>query len=224
LFTFSRSECPLPKTQSSFTLEENASVADVRVLPWEGRLTVQMRLKTIKQDPRMQRPEASGNDDWLIVGDVEDDSEFSVAAWIRRLFSFHGSARVSTSPFFVHSNRVAPLTYSKALDQFRDLLAKVVSPAEAKTYGLHSLRVSGWNGARRGPAGEELAVAQGGWHSRSQTRYDRFEAQEICDLPRQILEGADAALSTSDRTPIVFYSPPLCGGVRPRAGRLSSRF
>ena len=77
------------------------------------------------------------------------------------------------------------MTYSKALDQFRDLRAKVVSPAEAKTYGLHSLRVSGWNGARRGPAGEELAVAQGGWHSRSQTRYDRFEAQEICDLPRE---------------------------------------
>ena len=48
LFTFSRSECPLPKTQSSFTLEENASVTDVRVLQWEGRLTVQMRLKTIK--------------------------------------------------------------------------------------------------------------------------------------------------------------------------------
>ena len=208
LFTFSRSECPLPKTQSSFTLEENASVADVRVLTWEGRLTVQMRLKTIKQDPRMQRPEASGNDDWLVVGDVADDPEFSVAAWIRRLFSFHGSARVNTSPFFIHSNRVAPLTYGRALDQFRDLLAKVVSTAEAKTYGLHSLRVSGWNGARRGPAGEELAVAQGGWHSGSQTRYDRFAAQEICDLPRQILEGADAALSTSDRILQVPPPPP----------------
>ena len=97
LFTFSRSECPLPKTQSSFTLEENASVADVRVLTWEGRLTVQMRLKTIKQDPRMQRPEASGNDDWLVVGDIADDPEFSVAAWIRRLFSFHGSARVTVT-------------------------------------------------------------------------------------------------------------------------------
>ena len=208
LFTFSRSECPLPKTQSSFSLDENASVADVRVVTWEGRLTVQMRLKIIKQDPRMQRPEASGNDDWLVVGDIPEDPAFSIAAWLRLLFSFHGSSRDSDSPFFVHPNRVAPLTYGRAKDQFRGLLAKIVGEEVAKAYGLHSLRVSGWNGARRGPAGEELAVAQGGRHSGSQTRYDRFDVQEICDLPRQILEGADSALPTSARIHPV-PPPPL---------------
>ena len=208
LFTFSRSECPLPKTQSSFSLDENASVADVRVVTWEGRLTVQMRLKIIKQDPRMQRPEASGNDDWLVVGDIPEDPAFSIAAWLRLLFSFHGSSRDSDSPFFLHANRVSPLTYGRAKDQFRSLLAKIVGEEAAKTYGLHSLRVSGWNGARRGPAGEELAVAQGGWHSGSQTRYDRFDAQEICDLPRQILEGADSALPTSARMDPVPPPPP----------------
>ena len=210
LFSFSRSEAPLPQTQSSFSLEKNASVADVRVLTWEGRLTVQLRLKVIKQDPRMQRPEAAGNDDWVVMGDVADDPQFSVAAWLRLLFSFHGSSRGLAAPFFVrsHTDRETPLTYGRGMTQFRGMLARVVSPEEAKTYGLHSMRVSGWNGARRGPAGEELAIAQGGWHLGSQSRYDRFKAQEICDLPHQILEGADEALPTSARIASASHPPP----------------
>ena len=130
-----------------------------------------------------------------------DDPDFSLVTWLRLLFSFHGGARPSDSPFFVDgANRSVPLTYGKAMTQFRELLlAKVCSVEEAKTYGLHGLRVAGWNGARRGPAGEDLAIAQGGWHAGSQKRYDRFRADEVCALPQHILEGADAALSTSAR-------------------------
>ena len=102
------------------------------------------------------------------------------------------------------------------MDLFRGLLSRVTSVDEAKSYGLHSLRVSGWNGARRGPAGEELAIAQGGWHSGSQTRYDRFGAQEICDLPRHVLEGADAALPTTSR---IVPAPPPSPSPRPRPSR-----
>ena len=167
------------------------------------------------QYPRMQRPEAAGNDDWIVVGDIPGDPEFSILTWVRLLFSFHGGSRPNKSPFFVddanHSMAFAALTYGQAMKQFRKLLSKVCTPAEAKRYGLHSLRVAGWNGARRGPAGEDLAIAQGGWHSGSQKRYDRFQADEICDLPRHVIEGADAALSTSariDPVPGTLPAPP----------------
>jgi hypothetical protein len=39
-------------------------------------------LKVIKQDPRMERPEAAGNEDWVYIGDV-DDPQFSVFMWLR---------------------------------------------------------------------------------------------------------------------------------------------
>ena len=41
-------------------------VKDVKVV--SGAVLV--RLKGIKQDPRMQRPEAAGNEDWIVIGDV----------------------------------------------------------------------------------------------------------------------------------------------------------
>ena len=85
------------------------------------------------------------------------------------------------------------------MTQFRRFLRKVTTEEEANSYGLHGLRVAGWNGARRGPAGDELAVAHGGWHSGSQHRYDRFDPDEVLSLPRQILEGADSSLPLGQR-------------------------
>ena len=46
------------------------------------------------------------------------------------------------------------------MGQVRGLWARVSSPEEAKRFGLHSLRVTGYNLAKRG-SGEGLAVAQG---------------------------------------------------------------
>ena len=194
-FSFSRSETPVASTLEGFDLSKNMSVADLKVTQWAGHSCVMVRLKRIKQDPRMARPEASGNEDWVTIGDVPDDPSFSIFLWLRLLFSFHGGRRPDDSPFFVHvSNSAQPLTYSAALTQFRRFLRKVTTEEDANSYGLHGLRVAGWNGARRGPAGDELAVAHGGWHSGSQHRYDRFVAEEVLALPRQILEGADASL------------------------------
>ena len=60
LFTFARTETPVAKAYSGkgiFDPNKQLMVEDVRVVP--GALHV--RLKGIKQDPRMQRPEAAGN-------------------------------------------------------------------------------------------------------------------------------------------------------------------
>lgn len=190
LFGFSRSEHPCPKTYNSFDADQNAMVRDIQLVTWRGVTCIGIRLKVIKQDPRMERPEASGGEDWVYVGDVEDP-DFSPTMWLRRVYAFHGQARALTDPFFVDTNRVRVLTYGAAMKHFRTLLARVSDWATAMLYGLHCLRVSGWNGARQGPAGEECAVAHGGWHGGSQRRYDRFGRDEILGLPAAIL-GAPA--------------------------------
>ena len=71
----------------------------------------------------------------------------------------HQGARQPDAPFFVDRDRTRPYLYSKATADIRALWAKVVGPTEAKTCGLHGLRVTGYDSARRGPGGEELAVA-----------------------------------------------------------------
>jgi len=137
----------------------------------------------------MERPEAAGNEDWVYIGDV-DDPEFSIFTWLQRVYAFHGRARSPTEPFFLSADRAHPLTYDSAMGQFRQLVARVSDVPTSKLYGLHSLRVSGWNGARTGPEGEEVAVAHGGWHGGSQRRYDRFDAPAVLGLPAVILSAA----------------------------------
>ena len=189
LFGFSRSEHPCPKTRDGFDPAQNAMVQDVAMKTWRGKACLGLRLKVIKQDPRMERPEAAGNEDWVYVGDVADP-EFSVFTWLRRLYAFHGQARAPTAPFFLAADMAHPLTYDSAMGQFRKLVARVSDVPTSKLYGLHSLRVSGWNGARTGPEGEEVAVAHGGWHGGSQRRYDRFDAAAVLGLPSVILAAA----------------------------------
>ena len=138
----------------------------------------------------MERPEAAGNEDWVYIGDV-DDPQFSIFMWLQRLYAMHGAARDAQSPFFLAPDRVRCLTYGTAVKQFRLLLAKVSDEATAKLYALHSLRVAGWNGARTGPDGEEVAVAHGGWHGGSQRRYDRFDRDSVLSLPA-IIVAAEA--------------------------------
>ena len=70
-------------------------VKDVKVV--SGAVLV--RLKGIKQDPRMQRPEAAGNEDWIVIGDVPG-SDFSIMFWVQLLFGFHHGARDQDAPFF----------------------------------------------------------------------------------------------------------------------------
>jgi hypothetical protein len=186
LFTFARSESPLALAfsgENAFNGDKQMQVKDVKVV--SGAVLV--RLKGIKQDPRMQRPEAAGNEDWIVIGDVPG-SDFSIMFWMQLLFSFHRGARQPDAPFFVDHDRTRPYLYSKATADIRALWAKVVGLTEAKTCGLHGLRVSGYDSARRGPGGEELAVAQGAWRSTAHRRYDRFSDDEVRGLPRAIVD------------------------------------
>ena len=122
LFTFARSETPCPKTfsgEGGLDSEKHLLVEDVKVRSRSGKPYVAMRLKSNKQDNLIERPEAAGNEDWIIIGDTDD--EFSIIMWIQLLFSHHKSARDKHAAFFQDRDRKRWLTYGNALRDVRAL-------------------------------------------------------------------------------------------------------
>ena len=215
LFTFARSETPCPKTLDGFDKDQHLQVRDVRIdaVP---QFRVRVRLKRIKQDQRMERPEARGDaGDEVYVGDVPEDSAFSIRLWLQRLFQLQGRVRPADAPFFAHvseagSNGGMPLTYGAALRNFRAMLARVEGDAFAARYGLHSLRVSGYN-LCRAACGTSLAVAQGGWHSTAHERYERFELARVLRMPQLMVLQAAAPPVPVTPAPVTPAAPPGLG-------------
>ena len=189
------------------------AVCDVEVRRLDARQCLAIRLKAIKQDMRMERAEAAGNEDWIIIGEVGSDVDpsgvFSVMAWVKALFALHGGARARDSPFFVDENRERALLYGSALKQCRTLWARVVGDSAAHAYGLHGLRVAGYDCARRSAAGEDLAVAHGGWHSTAHKRYERFAMSEVVRISSHIVQQLGDEEST--------FAPMLSAPAAPAA-------
>ena len=201
-FTFARSESPCPKSftgAGAFDPTKHLQVRDieVRTSP-EGAAYVAVRLKSIKQDPRIERPEAAGNDDWIYIGNV--DGTFSILLWLSRFWAFFpadGSSppRPPDSPFFRDSERQRVLTYTHAIRDSRALYSKVASPVDVASFGLHGLRVEAYNRARaHDPL---LAVAQGGWASAAHKRYARFTTSDVLALPGAMITGEGSSSSSA---------------------------
>ena len=106
---------------------------------------------------------------------------------------FYAGPREETSPFFLSVDKIRPYTYSAAMKDFKTLLRRV-SPDDTD-YGLHGLRVEGWNlGAAVDP---ELAEAHGGWKPGNASRYSRFNLSSVFSLSRNMValhaDGVTAA-------------------------------
>ena len=224
LYTFSRSEAPLCRSYSGeggFDPLKHLQVQDVKVETVNGRLAVGVRLKAIKQDPRMQRPAARGEGDWVWIG--AEDGPCNILEWLRCYFSFFtGGARDPTGPFFVRRDGAdlsVPFLYSQGLSDVRALWARApgVTPAMAASCGLHGLRVAGNNGCTKA-LGKELARVQGGWapgEGSAQTRYDRHDLADVLRIPGAIVSSWAAREADFDFeavTPVpraVAASPPV---------------
>lgn len=215
LFSFARSETPCPKTAGGLDPLQHLLVEDV-VAHASPSFHVAMRLKRIKQDRRMERPEAQGNEDWVKLGDTLDPL-FSLKVWMARLFALHGAGRADGGAFFVNpKERLSPLTYAQAMAHVRVLYQRASSPAEAAKYGLHSLRVTGYALSKRG-VGEELTVAHGGWRSLAHRRYDRFSLTEVLSLPEAMMTVcSDGVLAPS--APVVTVASGASGSAVPPQG------
>ena len=92
-------------------------------------------------------------------------------------------------------------------------------------YGLHSLRVAGYNAAKQGKHGTALAVAHGGWMSTAHERYDRFNIDDVIDLARVVVSSVDAesgSVALLHRAPAVRVQSDSDTNVRPRPDRIRS--
>ena len=199
LFTFSRSECPCPKAftgKNAWDDTKHWMVRDIVIRGVSGVYVLAVRFKSIKQDRRIERPEARGDhrlevaqgeatkggSDWSFVGDIPGHA-LSPFKWYRLLMGFYSGPRAETSPFFMAMDRTRPYTYTAAMKDFKTLLRRV-SP-EDTDYGLHGLRVEGWNLAAA--VDPDLAEAHGGWKPGNASRYSRFNLASVFNLSRNMI-------------------------------------
>lgn len=198
LNTYSRSESPCPKThegREAYSSDDHFNVRDFDPCGCEGHRGLWVRFRKIKQDPRVERPEARGDGDWAFIGDL-DIPGLGVLEWYRLLQQFHGPRPGKEGPMFVDPNDMTrALIYGQLSDQFKEMQLRVGVPAEEVT-GIHGLRVAGYDGTR-GPLGEELAQVQGMWKSRAHTRYARFAMSSVAMIPQAIM----GMLAASEPTP-----------------------
>ena len=199
LFTFSRSECPCPKTfagRSSYDSQTHWNVQDFVAGLCKAGCTIMgmwVRFRRIKQDQRVERDEAKGDGDWAFIGDLPG-KDTSILLWYRRLMGLMGHRPDRAKAFFLDPDQRRPLLYRKALEQFYARQRRV-GVLDKDLAGLHGLRVEGFNGTER-VLGEDVAEAQGLWKGgkASTSRYARFAMETIARIPGCIM-GIE---STSD--------------------------
>ena len=211
-YSFSRSECPCPKTYTGrecFDEDVHWGVRDFDIRTFAGVRALWVRFRAIKQDPRQERPAARGSGDWACLGDVPD-TKWSPIKWYVRLAQLHGAARDPCSPMFVDkSDATRPLLYRVARQCFIDLQAAVGVP-EGEHAGLHGLRVAGYNKVKSG-LGSDMAQAHGGWASRAHERYARFSLADVVRIPAVIAgvdDGANAPLAPTNEAVEREAGPP----------------
>ena len=140
----------------------------------------------------MERPEvcgdgtetgaaAVGGSDWVIVGDVPG-TIFSVFMWYRLLMTFYPNGRKPEDPFFMARDRSRAYTYTSAQSDLHSHLERHGLPRR----GCHGIRVGAYNKSKE-TNGEELTVAQGGWHSSAHYRYSRFVQRDVASIPARMV-------------------------------------
>jgi len=147
-YTMSRSETPVPKSKSGdnrFDPTKHMRRRDVRLV---DDMYVEWGFGAIKQDRRSKRTRKDPDQrEWKPVG--EATGILSMRYWTDQ-YLVHGKRLKLWSnpddPLFVHADR-SVLTYRELMDSFRAAMERVdgVSPAEAAQYGLHGMRVLGYN-------------------------------------------------------------------------------
>ena len=207
-FTFSRTECPCPKTfsgQDSWDPSKHWQVGDFALRRRGEFWVLWVRFKAIKQDPRLERPGARHEDrnlpddlhstdptvskDWVPLGDVPSVPHFSVALFYMRFVQLVGRSRTPDEPMFLAADGVRPYTYA-ALNS--ELTSACVAHGGTPEDKAHGLRVAGYFASKRAN-GEDLTVAHGGWSENSDghSRYDRFVHSDVLGVPAGMV-GADS--------------------------------
>ena len=200
LFTFSRTECPCPKTwegQDCFDPSRHWQVGDFKLVKVRGHWVLYVRFKAIKQDGRLERPTARGphdlpfdddttgaGHDWVPLGDVPGDNAFSIAFWYMSFVQAVGRQRDGSEPMFLARDGVREYTYTCLR---ADLHERQVALGLDTSYTPHGIRVLGYNLSKAGN-GEDITVAHGGWMSSAHDRYERFTSEQQLSIPANMLQ------------------------------------
>ena len=215
-YTFSRTECPLPKSHKgdeAFDPDAHWRVEDIELVWQLGKRCLRVRFRRIKQDRRVERPDAQGDGDWSYIGEIPA-SKWCPVEWYLKLVRLHGP-RPLDGPFFVSPHNPAQAyLYGTAANHFKE--AQVgVGVSKDETTGYHGLRVFGWNRTKEG-LGSELAQAHGLWRSKAGcARYDRFKMSDVLTIPRVVALGRDADEVEPDDG---LVERPVARGTRPARG------
>ena len=215
LYTFSRTECPCPKSWTGanvFDVTRHWQVRDFRLLRSGDQWVLWVRFKGIKQDRRLERPSIRGAptlpfDDqdigvghgWVPIGDVPDDQAFSISFWYMSFVRAIGREREREEPMFLNRDQKRPYTYPCLL---ADLHARQTALGLDTEDTPHGIRVLGYNLSKAGN-GEDLTVAHGGWLSTAHDRYERFTQAQQFSIPANMIgrtsvfqdDGAPRAIS-----------------------------
>ena len=181
LHTFSRTECPCPKSftgAESFDTSKHWRVCDFDVMIICSVACVLVRFQAIKQDPRVERPRGRGEGDWSVVGGIQG-TKWCLVTWLVLLNNFHGARTDKEAPMFVDpQDRSRPYLYRMLNADLVVRQKRVGVPDEDITHS-HGLRVRGYN-ETKWALGKPLAGAHGGWAQKEDadtsgnSRYDRF--------------------------------------------------
>ena len=217
LLTFSRTECPCPK---NFTGEDSWDPAkhwqsrDFSLRRTSDHWVLWVRFKAIKQDPRVERPQARHVDpnlpadlvggpetskDWVPLGDVPDMPVSSVARWYMRFVQLVGRERSATEPMFLAADGLRPYTYRAFAGEFK---AACMRNGESDRDAPHGIRVLGYNLSKSGN-GLDITVAHGGWSEDSygHTRYYRCAHTSVLGVPAGMLGARNVFVTDAVRRP-----------------------
>jgi hypothetical protein len=217
LFTFSRTECPCPKNftgEDSWDPRKHWEVADFSLRRSNGHWVLWVRFKAIKQDPRLERPQARHADpnlpddllggpevskDWVPLGDVPDSPLFSIAKWYMRFVQLVGRERSPSDPMFLAADGVRPYTYRAFSSEFK---AACMRNGGSERDAPHGLRVLGYNLSKHGN-GLDITVAHGGWSEDSDghSRYYRCSHTSVLGVPAGMLGVHNVFASSAVRQP-----------------------
>jgi hypothetical protein len=213
-FTFSRSECPCPKSWTGrhcFDAASHWQVRDFKLVRHpSGHWVLWVRFKAIKQDPRIERPSASASvewlpfepsadsygRDWVPIGDVADEPLLSISRWYMRYCQLLAREREPDEPMFLSRDKARCYTYSCLTSDF----VRHRNGAGGSKGTVHGVRVLGYNRSRRGN-GLELTVVHGGWFSEGHSRYARFSTQDVLGISAGMV-GRPSAFADSGARPI----------------------
>ena len=178
-YTFSRTECPCPKTYDGFDGSKHWRVKDFDAWTICGIVCLLVRFSAIKQDPRIERPAGRGDGDWSVIGGIPG-SKWCIMKWVNLLNRMHGLRPDKDGPMFLNKDRKRPYTYGNFTREY-DSRQKRVGVGEADITHPHGIRVWAYNKIRE-LLGRAIAAAHGGWAqpedkqalSTGNSRYDRF--------------------------------------------------